>query len=282
MKKGLFTIIIIHRGDYKVKIKLLAFDFDGTILEEGMVIPESTRERLDMVKDLGIKISTASGRKLEDQFRILDLNLLGDKSGYPHFLIVDESRIYLLDGKGYTPLESWNDKVSNEWRELYPLAEEILLEEIEGLKIKGEEVSIHIIGETALIRNMVAMRFSSIEKAKEYEKYLSEKLKSINSPFWCNRNFSLVQILPPSAGKGNTVLALSRYLNISPNEVLVIGDSGNDVDMLDGRYGFRSATVSNADPEIKDVVKKNGGYVARNPISRGVIEIIDELILKNL
>lgn len=263
-----------------MKIKLIAFDFDGTILEEGMVIPEPTKERLNIVRDLGIRISTASGRKLEDQFKILELNGLGDKTGYPHSLVVDESRIFLLDGEGYIPLESWNNKVSEEWKKLYPLAEEILLKEVEELKANGEEVSIHIIGEVALVRNMVAMRFSSIERAKEYEKILSRKLKATDSPFWCNRNFSLVQILPPSVGKGNTVLALSRYLGISPDEVLVIGDSGNDIDMLDGRYGFRSATVSNADSEIKEIVRKNRGYVAQNPISSGIIEIIEELILK--
>jgi len=263
-----------------MNIRLVAFDFDGTILEEGMVIPEDTKEKLDTIRDLGIKISTASGRKLEDQFKILELNSLGDDKGYPHSLIVDESRIYLLDGKGYVPLKSWNDKVFEEWKKLYPLAEEILLKEVEELKEKGEDVSIHIIGDIALVRNMVAIRFKSIERAKEYEKELSRKLKAMESPFWCNRNFSLVQILPPSAGKGNTVLALSRYLGISPNEVLVIGDSGNDIDMLDGRYGFRSATVSNADPEIKEVVKKNGGYIAQKPISSGIIEIIDEIILK--
>lgn len=263
-----------------MKIKLLAFDFDGTILEKGMVIPEATKEKLKELIDLGIKISTASGRKLEDQFKILELNGLGNKTDYPHSLIVDESRIYLLDGDEYIPLKSWNDRVSKEWQELYPFAEEILLREIDELRKKQEDVFIHIIGEIALVRNMVAMRFGSIEKAKEYEKILSEKLKASDSPFWCNRNFSLVQILPPSAGKGNTVLALSRYFGFSPDEVLVIGDSGNDIDMLDGRYGFRSATVSNADPEIKDIVRKSGGYVARNPISSGIIEIIDELILK--
>ena len=263
-----------------MRIKLLAFDFDGTILEEGMSIPDIAKEALDSIRDLGVKISTASGRKLEDQFKILELNGLGNSRGYPHSLIVDESRIYLLDGEGYVPLRSWNDRVSEEWKRLYPLAEEILLSEVEELKRKGEEVYIHILGETALVRNMVAMRFSTIEKAKEYEKYLSKKLRDMKSPLWCNRNFSLVQILPPSVGKGNTVLALSRYFGISPEEVLVIGDSGNDVDMLDGRYGFKSATVSNADPEIKEVVRNSGGYVAENPISRGIVEIINEFILK--
>ncbi|HON72547.1 MAG TPA: HAD family hydrolase, partial [bacterium] len=98
-------------------------------------------------------------------------------------------------------------------------------------------------------------------------------------PLWSNYNFSLVQILPPSAGKGNTVLTLSRHLGLLPEEVLVIGDSGNDKDMLDGRFGFRVATVSNAEPEIKETVERNGGYVAENPVSRGIIEIVNKLIL---
>lgn len=261
-------------------IKLVAFDLDGTILESGLVIPEETKEVLNRVVDLGIKISTASGRKLEDQINIIDSNGLGNGRGYPHSLVVNESQIYLLDGGQYVSLDLWNRKVFEEWRELYPLAEKIILEEIDRLRGMGIEVSPHIIGEVSLVRNMVAMRFKSIEEARDYEKQLREKLKSLGVPLWSNYNFSLVQILPPSAGKGNTVFALARYLNISPDEVLVIGDSGNDRDMLDGRFGFRSATVSNADPEIKEIVKSNGGYVAENPISKGIIEIINKLILE--
>lgn len=260
-------------------IKLIAFDLDGTILESGLVIPEETKEVLDEVASLGIKISTASGRKIEDQLNIMNSNGLGDGKGYPHSLIVNESQIYLLEKDGYIPLDPWNKKALEEWERFYPLAEKILLEEIDRLKDLGFDVSIHIIGETALVRNMIAMRFSSIEEAKSYEKQLQESLKSLEVPLWCNRNFSLVQILPPSVGKGNTVLGLSRYLEILPEEVLVIGDSGNDRDMLDGKFGFRTATVSNADPEIKETVRRSGGYVAENPISRGIIEIINKLVL---
>jgi len=260
-------------------IKLLAFDLDGTILENGLVIPEETKEVLNKIVNLGVKISTASGRKIEDQINIINSNGLGDGMGYPHSLIVNESQIYLLNGDQYVPLDSWNRRVSEEWKELYPLAERIILEEMGRLKSMGVGVSIHIIGEVSLIRNMVAMRFSSIEEAKNYEKQLREKLKSSGVPLWSNYNFSLVQILPPSAGKGNTVLTLSRHLGLLPEEVLVIGDSGNDKDMLDGRFGFRVATVSNAEPEIKETVERNGGYVAENPVSRGIIEIVNKLIL---
>ena len=63
-------------------------------------------------------------------------------------------------------------------------------------------------------------------------------------------------------------------------EVLVIGDSGNDLDMLDGHWKFQLATVLNAEQEVKESVRAHGGYVASQPRSRGIIEIMGKMVFK--
>ncbi|MGB9681591.1 MAG: HAD family hydrolase [bacterium] len=260
------------------KIKLIAFDFDGTILEEGLVIPEETRILLEEIVDLGIKISTASGRKLEEQYMILQKNSMGDSKGWPHFLVVDESKIYILNNGGYEPFSVWNEFVHQGWIKVYPEARAIAIEEFERLKRDGINAKLHIIDQEAIERNLVGIRFDEVEYARAFEEYLARKLQNNKHGLWCNRNYRLVQILPKSAGKGITIYGLSRYLDIHPEEVLVIGDAGNDLDMLNGRFGFYSAAVSNAEPRVIDVVRGNRGYIASQPISKGVTEIIRNII----
>jgi hypothetical protein len=260
------------------RIKLIAFDLDGTILEEGLIIPEETRNVLEETLKLGIKITTASGRKLEDQYKILQNNDMGDSKGWPHFLIVNESQIYFLNERNYEPFEAWNNKVYEEWIKVYPKAKEIALEEITRLQREDINAQLYIIGEDAIGRNLVGIRFENVEDASIFEGYLSKRLVNNEDGLWCNRNYRLVQILPKIAGKGITVFTLARYLGINPEEVLVIGDAGNDLDMLEDRFGFYSATVSNAEPRVMEVVRKNGGYIASKPISRGVAEIVERVI----
>lgn len=100
-----------------------------------------------------------------------------------------------------------------------------------------------------------------------------------NDPLTCNRNYCLVQIIHSCAGKGNAVKSLANYWHISPFEVLCIGDSSNDISMLDGRHGFRAATVSNADDEVKKLVLGVRGDIASKPNGSGVAEIINKLVL---
>jgi hypothetical protein len=48
--------------------------------------------------------------------------------------------------------------------------------------------------------------------------------------------------------------------------------------MLEGRFGFLAATVANADGEVKAMVRRGGGYVARAPLGAGVIEVLEPLV----
>jgi hydroxymethylpyrimidine pyrophosphatase-like HAD family hydrolase len=64
-------------------------------------------------------------------------------------------------------------------------------------------------------------------------------------------------------------------LGIPAERVMAIGDSINDLDMLNGEHGFFPVAVANAEPEIKEAVKKAGGMVTEKPASDGVAEAIE-------
>ena len=262
------------------KIKLIAFDLDGTILEEGEFIPEETKTILTKIAQEGIKLATASGRPLEQQYHILKINELGPSKAWPHALIVNESEIYLLNKNSYESLESWNDKIRKMWMKAFPKARGLILKELRQLRQKGVVVQRHITDEEVKGRLMIDLLFGRLEDARASVKNLSKQLLNYKDELWCNRNYCLMQVSLRQAGKGNTVFALAHHFGLAPEEVLVIGDSGNDISMLDGDYRFRLATVSNAEAEVKKSVKTHGGYIASKPRSKGVIEIVKKMIFR--
>ena len=58
-------------------------------------------------------------------------------------------------------------------------------------------------------------------------------------------------------------------LGIKKNNVLVCGDSGNDLELF--KSGFRGIIVGNAQPELKKYKGKNA-YHAKKNYSAGIIE----------
>lgn len=83
-----------------------------------------------------------------------------------------------------------------------------------------------------------------------------------------------VDVLPQGAAKGTALRHVARRLGLAPSDLLVAGDSGNDVDMLVG--GFPAVLVGNAQPEVawRDLP---GVYRARLPNAWGVIEALHAL-----
>lgn len=69
-----------------------------------------------------------------------------------------------------------------------------------------------------------------------------------------------LDILPAAAGKGNATAFLIESWGASPDDVMVFGDTGNDIDLF--QMGFRGTVVANALPELIDAV---GDHVYRSP-----------------
>ena len=257
---------------------VIAFDLDGTSVErEGVILPELI-VCLSKAFTKGIMIGIVSGRRLEDQLRILSTNGLGPSIGFPHFLIANEYEIHILKDSGYEPLKEHNEDIRKGWLKVLPIAKEIMTSELSRLTRAGTSVRRNITDEDASKRCMIDLWFEDVQDAVEEEMFLVSSVLDGTIPLTCNRNHGLVQLLHARAGKGNTLKAVAGYFKIAPSDVLAIGDSSNDLSMLDGKLGFRSAAVANADEDVKRIVMSSGGYIASKPRGAGVIEIIDNLV----
>lgn len=77
----------------------------------------------------------------------------------------------------------------------------------------------------------------------------------------------------PLATKGHALQALAEGLGIKREEVIAIGDSYNDLEMLE--YAGLGVVVANA----RDTIKEKADYVTSAPNGAGVVETIEKFIL---
>jgi len=60
-------------------------------------------------------------------------------------------------------------------------------------------------------------------------------------------------MMHPKASKGNGVLEIADYYGVHPNEIVTIGDSGNDISMF--QIGGVSVAMGNAEASVKKHTK---------------------------
>ncbi len=80
-----------------------------------------------------------------------------------------------------------------------------------------------------------------------------------------------LDILPSGATKGNALRWLGEFLNISADEMLVAGDTGNDASMF-FLQGIRGIIVQNAQPELFEATVTLPVLTTRHVMADGVIE----------
>ncbi len=78
-----------------------------------------------------------------------------------------------------------------------------------------------------------------------------------------------LDVIPERAGMGAAVKFLVDSLVLTPNQVFVCGDSGNDIDLF--QYGFRGIVVGNATRELKKAVELRA-YFSHKTYAEGLLE----------
>ena len=123
--------------------------------------------------------------------------------------------------------------------EFFPYREQ----EISLSHLPIEKLSINDLNEN-LIKGIVA---SDNENLIPVEKVLKEKIPSLD--FFISQRFFL-EVMKKGVHKGVAIDFLSSYLNVSTDDMIVVGDSYNDIFMLEKVK--KSIAVENASEEIKN------------------------------
>ncbi|MGM0502053.1 MAG: HAD family hydrolase, partial [Bacillota bacterium] len=82
-----------------------------------------------------------------------------------------------------------------------------------------------------------------------------------------------VEIMNPEVSKGQAVADLAQELGFQREEVVTIGDSYNDIEMLE--YAGLGVAVENAWPAVQEAAD----YITEGHNENGVAKFIEEFIL---
>ncbi|MEE4660208.1 MAG: glucosylglycerol-phosphate synthase [Halieaceae bacterium] len=232
---------------------LLATDLDGTFLG-GSAEARFNLYQLIQSRD-DIQLVFVTGRGMENV-----LPLLADPSiPIPDYVIADVGAS-VYKGANQVPVLEIQESID----ELWP-GERVVADALE-----------HI---SALQRQEVPQerRCSFFCEAH----HIDDEVRRIVDELGCDMLFSAgkyFDVLPKGVNKGSTLKRLLEHLNVSHDEVLVAGDTLNDLSML--RLDIPGVCVGESERELLDVTQDlESTYHARSPGAGGIIEAIDHFRL---
>ncbi len=233
--------------------RLLVCDIDNTLLGDG----KSLRKLLQKLKNSEYRVgfAVATGRHYESTVKVLKQNKIiapdllitsvGTEIHYGHRMLLDAG---------------WHQHINYRW---YPESLREAMRGLPGIKLQSKidqqkfKVSYFIDPDKApSIRNIV-----------KHLRKLDLRAKVIYS------HGAYLDLLPIRASKGLAIRYLAEKWAISPKNILVAGDSGNDAEMLGGNTF--AVVVGNYSPELERLRGKPHVYFADEHYSAGIIEGID-------
>jgi HAD superfamily hydrolase (TIGR01484 family) len=251
---------------------LLSFDFDGTLHdpnEQPSVSPLLFDLLANLRKERKAVWGINTGRSLpytleglhEEQFPF-----------HPDFIIAREREIYYPDGFGnWTPDQAWNDAchdaIENLLEQSKPLMDSIrhLIKAQTGaewIEQQGEHASL----------------IARTEAEMEWIAKQVEQMVPADSSLGWQRNSIYLRFGHKGYQKGSSLAAVARHFSLSPEAIFAIGDSHNDIEMLDPHVAGMIACPANAIDEIIAHVRAQNGYVSQDSHSKGVIEAIQHYL----
>jgi len=217
----------------------LATDYDGTLAKDGRV-DEATLEALERFRDSGRHLILVTGRELEELLEVFPQIELFER-------VVAENGALIYRPAG---------------REQKLLGEPPPPALVEAIRKKG-------------VRPL-SVGHGIIATVEPHHVPILEAIRELGLEWQVIFNKGSVMVLPPGVNKATGLSAVLEDLNLSPHNVVGVGDAENDHAFL-SLCEF-SAAVSNALPMLKE----RADFVTSNPRGAGVVELIDRVLDNDL
>lgn len=264
--------------------KLIAVDMDGTLLNENKEISNRCQKAIFKLKEKGKKLVIATGRPLEGVMNYIDQLKLFDENDY-----VVAFNGALVQGTK-TKQIIFNKPLSlPAYKELFLLSQQLgvnihALTDNSVLTPKNNpftEIESNI-NQIPIIEGKVEDIDDSTIIVKvmfiDEPKKLDEIIPQI--PSWIKEKYTILRSAPyflefldKSVNKGAGVSAIAKQLGIEREEIICVGDAGNDLAMI--RYAGLGVAMGNAMEEVKS----EADYITHTNEEDGVAYIIEKYML---
>ncbi len=263
--------------------KLVAIDMDDTLLSKGLTISQRTKEAIRAAEDRGVKVLIATGRMYSSALPHLKMiGLTGEVITYNGALLSEIKSNKTLQHRP-VPLDCCHKIIklaTEEDLHLNLYLDDILYvnklgfgaeyyEKISGIKpvLIKEDIEEFV--------DQASTKLLIVEKDLKKVDLIQERLEdSFGDILNITRSKpSFIEIMNKGVSKGNTLAKFIAASNIQPKDVIAIGDSYNDLDMIE--YAGVGVAVANA----RDKVKAAADFVTSSNDEDGVAEAIEKFIL---
>ncbi|MBU3188488.1 Cof-type HAD-IIB family hydrolase [Clostridium bowmanii] len=305
-----FTEFTKIRGFYMYK--LLAIDMDGTLLNDNKKISKENILAIKKATQLGIKIVIASGRTIQGIEKYLkELDLVNDDEycvvcsgalvmnntnekviqsnplSYDEFKYVfnlvkklhitlnmySDERILINSSSYYSKFDAIANNIPLEIRDFNYLDKDTLITKI---MLINEDLS--IVEEMQSLFPSIIVDENKLEAKEGFNRELFKDMSKLPKEFLENFTVSKVtpfnvEVMKKNISKRTGLEKIARELKIKPHEIICIGDSGNDKEMI--QYAGLGVAMGNAFPEIKEIAD----YITCSNEDNGVAHVIEKFIL---
>ena len=217
--------------------KMLVSDYDGTFYTDEDNVKLNVEE-VEKFRRLNNLFVIATGRSYYDFGK--------KKKKY------DIKYDYLVINHGATILNKEEETISN-----YVIDENVKLDLVKELDLQDQETMFACSGleSRVSIKNKnitkINKKYRTLEEAKEINDYINKKYKDKVESYLLPTS-NAVEVISAKTNKAKAVQELSNLENIKQENVYTIGDSYNDVEMVEKFNGY---AMENAKEEVKKVSK---------------------------
>lgn len=265
--------------------KLIALDMDGTLLNEEKIVTERTKKAIKAARDKGVTVVLATGRPIDGVTRYLEeLDMYTDNDyvlSYNGGLVLktknkevvcklgligeDVKYLYELSKRLGVNIHAFSEKnglvtpKNSKYTEVEASINNITVNEINFDNIENDEsfIKIMMIDEPEILQKAIDNLPEEV-----YEKYTVVR----SAPFF-------LEFLNKEVNKGVGVEMLAKHLGVKREEVITMGDAGNDLHMIE--YAGMGIAMGNAFDEVKEAAN----YITDSNNEDGVAKAIEKFVL---
>lgn len=275
-----------------MRYKLVCIDMDGTLLNSKHKITETTKETLRKTHEKGVHIVISTGRMYTDGEYFS--NLIGvkspviasngavikekDRDEVIYKSILSESltkKLLSISAKHKVPLMFFTPKTLYSENILYSIFSHFL----KLRKYVSSDMKINTIFSKEKWDKILTKEKENIVKCEFYNRN-EEKLRKIRDELKNIKDIEVVssskyniEITCKGVSKGRAVEILAGYYNLRKEQVITIGDSENDLSMIE--YAGLGIAMGNA----IDRVKEKANFITDSNDNEGVAKAINNFIL---
>lgn len=265
--------------------KLVALDMDGTLLDDQKVISEQNKEAIKKAKENGCYVILATGRpkagilRYQEQIKSpsIDEYLVVFNGAlvinYNTDEIISETLIGQKDLKYFYDLsKKLNVNIHAFLRNQQLITPK--MSKYTGVEASLNNIEANIVDFDSVGENEKVIKIMFVDEPS----ILDEAIKKLPQEIY--ENYTVVKSAPffleflnKKVDKWNSIKTLGAYLGITEDEIICMGDAGNDLGMV--KNAGLGIAMDNAFDEVKAVAK----YITKNNNDAGVAYAIEKFVL---